>query len=166
LWKALLTPKIEVSEPVSERHPNLTFIDNNFYFSKGTGVMKKSLVLGLVFSLLSFHQENTEGRQLEVSSPQLKVHILGPSTVEIQFENPNHPTPGDWIGIYSPDSRDSSWIAWVYTSSCTIAPGNLTKSEGSCKFTVPKTGVYEFRLFSDNKYTVLATSSNVKKRER
>ncbi len=51
-------------------------------------------------------------------------------------------------------------FAWIYVS-CSQTPGSA-QAAGSCPFTVPPTaapGTYELRLFANDGFTRLATSS-------
>ena len=70
------------------------------------------------------------------------------------------PSALDWIGLYSPGSDNFSHLAWIYVS-CSQTPGS-PRASGSCPFTVPSTlapGNYELRLFANDLYDDLATSS-------
>lgn len=65
------------------------------------------------------------------------------------------PTSTDWVALYSAGAPDSAIRAWRYTTGAT---------SGSVPLTVPwgtPAGSYEMRLFSNNSYTRLATSSTV-----
>ena len=70
------------------------------------------------------------------------------------------PTTTDWIGVYTPGSGNSAYLAWIYVS-CTQAPG-AARSSGSCSFMLPASlaaGSYELRLLSNNGFGSLAVSS-------
>jgi hypothetical protein len=82
-------------------------------------------------------------------------------SVTVSFSGIVNPTTQDWIGLYHPGDAASSYISWVYTSSCTTTAGGTAATSGSCKFTIPTTGTYELRVFSNNSYTLLATSNPV-----
>src|SRR5262249_48638804 len=63
------------------------------------------------------------------------------------------PTSTDWIALYVAGAADNAFIAWRYTD------GNAA---GSAPLTIPANaapGTYELRLFSNNVYTLLATSN-------
>jgi len=65
------------------------------------------------------------------------------------------PTGADWIGLYRPGAPDSPSLAWRYTTGT---------ASGSVPFTIPATlapGTYELRLFSNDGYTRLGTSSTL-----
>ena len=69
------------------------------------------------------------------------------------------PTSTDWIGLYSPGTGDSSYLAWLYVN-CSQSPG-AAAAAGSCAFPLPGAlgpGTYELRLFAGNGFTRLATS--------
>jgi hypothetical protein len=70
----------------------------------------------------------------------------------------------DWIGIFPAGAPDNGYGSYVYTSSaaspCTLAPGPAVRATGTCGVVVPSTpGTYELRLFANNGYTRLGTSS-------
>jgi hypothetical protein len=70
------------------------------------------------------------------------------------------PTPTDWIGLYAPGTANTAYVAWMYVS-CFQTPG-AAKAAGSCPFPVPSglaPGSYEFRLFTSDTWTRLATSN-------
>jgi hypothetical protein len=70
------------------------------------------------------------------------------------------PTARDWIGLYPAGAPDSELRAWMYVS-CSQTPGTA-RASGSCSFPIPGTlaaGSYELRLFANDSYTRLATSS-------
>lgn len=74
------------------------------------------------------------------------------------------PTPGDWIGLYTPGTSDSALMAgsWIYPT-CSQVKGISGMASGSCAFQVPSSlpaGTYELRLFADHSLTRLATSAS------
>jgi hypothetical protein len=82
------------------------------------------------------------------------------STVTVTWANVASASTTDWIGIYVHGSPNTSYVNWLYTSSCSQQAKNPAHASGSCSFKLPATtGTYEFRLLSNNGYTVLATSS-------
>lgn len=63
-----------------------------------------------------------------------------------------HPAT-DWIGLYSVGDPDTSLIAWQYTEGA---------AAGSMTFTAPQpAGQYEFRCFTNDTFTRVATSNQV-----
>ena len=73
-----------------------------------------------------------------------------------------NPTQADWIGLYAPGSDENSYLSYIYVS-CTTSP-NVVAQSGSCPFPTSNylaPGIYEFRLFTNNSYTRLATSNPV-----
>jgi hypothetical protein len=73
------------------------------------------------------------------------------------------PMPGDWIGLYIPDTSDNALVAasWVYVS-CSQVKGGVGLASGSCSFQIPMPvvpGIYELRLFSNNSLLRLAKSN-------
>ena len=72
------------------------------------------------------------------------------------------PTYLDWVGLYTPGSADSAYIAWVYVS-CTLTP-TVPAATGFCSFRIPSwltPDTYELRLLANDGYSRLATSSAV-----
>jgi len=102
------------------------------------------------------------------------VAAFGPGAAPAVAESPNAVNPGaaltaTWSGISSPTSQD--WIA-VYANTAGSAPDTGTRvawrytngaASGALPITTPATtptgSTYELRLFSNNSYTKLATSS-------
>jgi hypothetical protein len=81
--------------------------------------------------------------------------------VTVNWSGVASPTPGDWIGLYRPGDPDLAFISWIHDSSCTQVAGPA-KSSGSCSYpmTVPG-GTYELPLFSNDGFTLLATSNTI-----
>ena len=82
-------------------------------------------------------------------------------TVTTAFSGVAAPTSTDWIGLYVQGASNSALKGWFYDSSCTYSPGTA-RTSGSCAFTVPtnfSAGTYEFRLFANDGYTLLASSN-------
>ncbi len=70
------------------------------------------------------------------------------------------PSATDWIALYAPGTPDTAYIDWIYTS-CSKTAGEGSAS-GSCSFVLPSTlpsGTYEIRLFSNDRYSLLASSA-------
>ncbi len=83
-------------------------------------------------------------------------------TVTVSWSNVAGPTRNDWIGLYHPGDANTAYIDWIYDDSCTKTAGSTSLSSGSCSFQMPSTaGTYEFRLLSNNGYSLLATSGQV-----
>jgi hypothetical protein len=71
------------------------------------------------------------------------------------------PTGKDWIGLYAVGAADANYADYRYIS-CTYSPASSGKASGSCGFTMPTSaGSYEFRFFSNDTLTRLATSNQV-----
>ncbi len=86
----------------------------------------------------------------------------GPVTVG--WSNVGSPTAGDWIGLFRPgDASTGPRQDWFYADSCTRGSGSGALASGSCAYTLPvlPSGTYEFRLFQNNSFTLLATSATV-----
>jgi hypothetical protein len=71
------------------------------------------------------------------------------------------PNPAaDWIACYF--TVGGSGQGWMYTSSCSQSAGASGALSGSCVFTMPGTpGTYEFNLFANNGFTLVAKSGVV-----
>lgn len=91
----------------------------------------------------------TNGQASLVATPA-KINFGGNITVSYSG------APGyekDWIGIYKADSPDRGWISWKYLN------GN---KRGTLDFTAPQEdGTYNFRMFENDGYKLLATSNSI-----
>jgi Ca2+-binding RTX toxin-like protein len=84
------------------------------------------------------------------------------STVTVTWSNISSPTTTDWIGLFQPGAADTADNGWKYDNSCTQAAGANSLTSGSCSFTMPATaGTYEFRLFANDGYSLVATTAKV-----
>ncbi len=82
------------------------------------------------------------------------------ATITASWSGISAPTPKDWIGLYVPGTADTKFISWVYVS-CSMTAGTA-RASGSCFYLLPATlvaGNYELRLFANDDFTRLATSS-------
>ena len=67
----------------------------------------------------------------------------------------------DWIAFYPVGAADTGYLAWQYLTGTTAPPG-VGLSTAALTFSVPVSpGDYEFRLFANNGFTRLATSTVV-----
>jgi endonuclease/exonuclease/phosphatase family metal-dependent hydrolase len=74
-------------------------------------------------------------------------------TLTVTWTAPSGRPANDWIGLFNVGTSDTSYISWRYTGGA---------SSGSTTFIAPsQTGQYEFRYFTNNSYTKVATSSTV-----
>lgn len=100
-----------------------------------------------------------------VMEPSLSVSpstVVAGDTVTATWSNIPDPSATDWLGLYQAGAPDMSYISWVYVSGS--ATPSAPMASGSVTFTIPDTatpGSYEIRLFADNGYVRLATSSPV-----
>ncbi len=86
--------------------------------------------------------------------------VIPGATSTVAWTNIASPMPMDWIGLFAAGAADNAYSKWVYVS-CSQTPTN-PQAAGSCSFTIPDSiapGQYEFRLFANNGFTKLATSS-------
>lgn len=75
------------------------------------------------------------------------------------FGGPGSPT--DWIALYPTGAPDSGYLSWSYLKG-TAAPPSSGLSEATFTTYAPlQAGVYEWRLFANNGWTRVATSSAV-----
>jgi len=108
------------------------------------------------------------------TSNALTVSAAGPSlgaspmsaapggTVTASWSGIANPTAGDWIGLFAQGTADTAFIDWLYVSCSKTA--NIPRASGSCAVVVPTnlaSGTYELRLFANNSFTRLATSSAI-----
>lgn len=73
--------------------------------------------------------------------------------VEAAWSDIPSPADRDWIGLYEPGAPNTAYRSWMYTDG---QPG------GAVPFSIPASTPprqYELRLFSNNGYTLLATSN-------
>ncbi len=81
-------------------------------------------------------------------------------SVTVSWTGITNPTAGDWIGLYAQGSADTGFIDWMYVSCSKSA--STARASGSCTLALPGSlalGTYELRLFANNGFTRLATSS-------
>ena len=82
-------------------------------------------------------------------------------SVTAAWEGIVSPTVKDWVGVYAWGSTDSVMVDWVYVS-CSQTAGNQPLASGRCQIRIPSMvapGTYELRLFKDNGYNRLASST-------
>ena len=87
--------------------------------------------------------------------------VAAGSSVTVTWSGIATPTGLDWLGLYPLGAGSSAYQAWVYTS-CTTSPGSGSAA-GSGAFSIPggvATGTYELRLFTNNSYTEMVTSTS------
>jgi len=67
----------------------------------------------------------------------------------------------DWVGVYASGAGNTAFIDWNYLNGLKTPPVTPVTS-ASLTFTMPTSaGTYNFRLFSNDSYTLVASSSNV-----
>jgi len=94
--------------------------------------------------------------------------VLPPPAVSLTPESPVTVTvtgaPGnatDWVGLYPAGAPDGGYLTWKFLSGSTAPPAEGLV-EAALTFTLPEVeGEYEFRLFANNSYQRLATSTSV-----
>jgi hypothetical protein len=92
--------------------------------------------------------------------PPADVMVQPGATATVQVTGgPGNTT--DWIALAASGSANGSYLAWQYLNGLT-APPTQGVSGATLTFSVPTVaGTYEFRLFANNGFSRLATSSNV-----
>jgi hypothetical protein len=101
---------------------------------------------------------SSTGGGVNLTSSPASISVGG--TVTASWSGIANPSASDWIGLYVPGAANNSLIQWMYVS-CSKSTGS-PKASGSCPFAISASvaaGTYELRLFSNNSYTVLATSN-------
>ena len=86
-----------------------------------------------------------------------------PAGAPLIFTVANDLTPNarDWLGLYQTSAPDDAYLAWQFMNGMKIAP-STGLSGATLQFPAPTVpGTYEIRLFSNNTYSRLATSSTV-----
>ncbi len=91
--------------------------------------------------------------------------LAAPDSVTVSWSDVSAPSSHDWIGVYHPGDANNAPIAKLYDDSCSPTAGTTALASGSCMFRVPGlaniAGTYELRLFSNDSFTLLATSNLV-----
>ena len=91
--------------------------------------------------------------------------LAAPDSVTVSWNGVSGPTARDWIGVYHQGDPNNTPLGKLYDDSCSETPGTTPLASGSCTFTVPGlpdiAGTYELRLFSNDSFTLLATSNLV-----
>ncbi len=124
--------------------------------------MKKyySILFTLIL-ILSTYSNNASATGLvsyTLSSNIESVQINESFTVSFTIPTP---TLTSWIGAYNPSTlKNEQFTDWKYINSCSKTAGETTSSFGECSFTLTTPGTYEFRLFADNDYRLVATMPN------
>jgi hypothetical protein len=83
-------------------------------------------------------------------------------SVNVRWSGLSTPKGTDWIGLYRSGAVDRAYMSWSYVG-CAPIPLDA-RALGSCNLALPRIlphGTYEFRLFRDNDYTPVRTSSAV-----
>jgi hypothetical protein len=105
-----------------------------------------------------------------------KTTVVSGESMTVTFSGVSPSTTLDWIGLYpsaGPHGTGNPAIKWAYTSNCdqttdwktfpeNAVPGNKKKASGVCSVVISGAqGTYNFRLFANDGYTLLATSPTV-----
>ena len=73
------------------------------------------------------------------------------------------PTNRDWIGLYTVGAANSAYLVRTYLNCSSFTPPSTPIPSGSCSFnsTSLTPGNYEFRLFTNDTFNILAISNTV-----
>ena len=94
-----------------------------------------------------------------VAAPESVTVVAGSGATVAVSDGPAN--AADWVGLYTVGGADGAYLAWQYLSGAVVAPTGGV-SMATLHFTLPTAGgPYEFRLFADNGFGRLATSSPV-----
>jgi len=67
----------------------------------------------------------------------------------------------DWVGLYLETAPDTTYVDWCFLNGMKTVPSpGVTNATVSC-FTVPASGRYQVRLFSNNTFTRVTTSNTI-----
>jgi hypothetical protein len=110
--------------------------------------------------LASSNAVTVSGGSASLSASPGSVSSAG--VVSVAFGGVSSPHARDWVGVYMAGAPSGQYVDWFYDSSCTQTPGGSALGSGSCSYTMPAAGgTYEFRLFSNDGYNLLAQSGQV-----
>src|SRR5215467_9419244 len=119
--------------------------------------MRSKIVFYLLALLFSLWLINDEANAQIVFTANPTSTVPG-GAVTASWSGIGVPTSRDWIGLYTPGAANSSYLSWMYVS-CSQTSG-VARASGSCLYGLPNTtGTYELRLFSNDNFTLLATSN-------
>lgn len=66
----------------------------------------------------------------------------------------------DWVGLYEVTAADTAYISWQYLNGTQVAPSSPITA-AALSFTATQAGSMEFRFFSNNTFTRIATSNTM-----
>jgi len=124
--------------------------------------MKRSILIGVAIAILLFLETTTETRGLPQSSDIPRVSVSPTSvktgeTVTVTVTNgPGAPT--DYVGVFTPGSPAKYCIDSLYLNGSRKAPSSGLKSATVSFATSTLAGTYEFRLYANNTWNLLARS--------
>src|SRR5262249_1513851 len=119
----------------------------------GGGAMRHLLGFALCV-VFPFASVGANAQTLSASPSSVTTGQGVSATVTATWSSISAPTSTDWIALYPVGAADNAFISYRYTTGT---------ASGDAPFTVPSTvaaGTYELRLFSNNVYTLLATSGS------
>ena len=91
-----------------------------------------------------------------------KGNIVRGNNVTVNWNGIVSPSATDWIGLYQVGAANNSFWEWQYVSG-TKTP-TTAKVSGTCTFPIPvnpPVGNFNLQLFSNNGFTLLATSTTI-----
>lgn len=131
-----------------------------FLINKKTNLFPRATVLS----------EGTTGTETRLTAQITDSSFNIGSQITITWENVDNPELLDWIALLKDGAPDGEYIDYFRTSSCNREAGKEVKSSGSCVYAVPylekiTPGIYEFRLFRNDDYTLVTKSNKLTKLE-
>jgi uncharacterized protein (DUF1800 family) len=97
---------------------------------------------------------------VKVNGGTVPITVAPGSTVTVDITGaPGFPT--DWVAKSPVSAADTGWIEWKYLNGTTVAP-TAGRTAATLTFSMPLSpGAYNFRLFQNNIYKLVATSPTV-----
>jgi hypothetical protein len=94
------------------------------------------------------------------TTPPASVVVAPASRLAVQVTGgPGNAT--DWIGLFRAGASDAFSLAWQYLNGSSVPPIVELTAASLTVALPPEVGTYEIRLFADNSYNRLATSSSI-----
>jgi len=93
-------------------------------------------------------------------APPVAVSVGATTSVTIAVaDGPGNAT--DWVALYPAGAPNAGYLSWSYLSGTAAPPASGLMSASFTTYAPLAAGTYEWRLFANNSWTRLATSSEV-----
>lgn len=102
------------------------------------------------------------GQTLSVNgeAPPASVSVGAATNITLAVSNgPGNPT--DWVALYPAGAPDNAYLGWSYLNGTAAPPSSGLTSASFTAYAPLAAGAYEWRLFANNGWTPIATSSAV-----